>query len=76
MPSAFTAASRTSATSQRNKGTTSLYNATGDGEPVDDLSLRSAFNESGDELIQINKLIKPTKIGFNLIFAKITSIFL
>lgn len=50
MPSAFTAASRTSGTSQRSNGTTSLYSATGDVDPADDLSLRSAVNESGDEL--------------------------
>lgn len=49
-PSALTAASRTSATSHRSKGTTSLYNATGDGEAADDLSVRSAVRESGDEL--------------------------
>ena len=51
MPKALTAASRTSATSHRSSGTTNLYKATGDGEPAaDDLSLRSAVNESGDEL--------------------------
>lgn len=50
IPRALTAASLTSGTSQRNNGTTSLYNATGDGEPAVDLSLRSAVNESGDEL--------------------------
>lgn len=50
MPNALTAASRTSTTSHRSNGTTSLYRATGDGEMAFDLSLRSAFNESGDEL--------------------------
>lgn len=51
IPKAFTAASRTSATSHLSSGTTNLYRATGDGEIVFDLSLRSAFNESGDELL-------------------------
>lgn len=54
-PNALTAASRTSATSQRNNGTTTLYSDTGDGEIAFDLSLRSAFNESGDELRKIAK---------------------
>ncbi|KAI9588327.1 hypothetical protein GQX74_004172 [Glossina fuscipes] len=50
MPSALTAASRTSATSQRSNGTTSLYKACGEAEPKADLSLRSAFKLSGEEL--------------------------
>lgn len=50
MPSALTAASRTSTTSQRNNGTTNLYIATGEADAADDLSLRSVVNESGDEL--------------------------
>lgn len=50
MPRPFTTASRTSATSQRSNGTTSLYSACGDADPKADLSLRSAFKESGDEL--------------------------
>jgi hypothetical protein len=50
-PRACIAASLISTTSQRSNGTTSLYKATGDAEfVVDDLSLRSAVNESGDEL--------------------------
>lgn len=65
MPRALTAASRTSATSHLNSGTTSLYNASGDGEIAFDLSLRSAFNESGDELylfiVLINIVFNPKK---------------
>lgn len=52
MPRALTAASRTSETSHLNNGTTNLYNATGDGEIAFDLSLRSAFKESGEELYE------------------------
>lgn len=51
IPKALTAASRTSTTSHRSNGTTNLYSATGDGEIAFDLSLRSAFNESGEELL-------------------------
>lgn len=54
MPRAFTAASRTSATSHLKSGTTSLYNATGDGDTAFDLSLLSAFSESGEELLVVS----------------------
>lgn len=65
-PNALTAASRTSATSQRNNGTTNLYSETGDGEIALDLSLRSAFNESGDELHKIKKgSIKKSEFTFH-----------
>lgn len=38
-------------TSQRSSPITCLYRATGDGAEADDLSVRSAVSESGDELI-------------------------